>query len=191
MLPIWADMESASTDINRLKNKNLSVKKVNLRFSKLYLLSVYLLTTTCYTDYTEKPKEEKQMANKSMGEIISTLRREKGMTQKELADMLNITDKAVSKWERDIACPDTMTIPKLAEILGVSVEELMNAKSAPATGHKGAGFLINIILKAVPLAMGVAVIVTSLLVELDMKSGFTMLGIGLACIGVYLLKQKE
>ena len=191
MLPIEADMESASTDINRLKNWNLSVKKVNLRFSKLYLLSVYLLTTTCYTDYTEKPKEEKQMANKSMGEIISTLRREKGMTQKELADMLNITDKAVSKWERDIACPDTMTIPKLAEILGVSVEELMNAKSAPATGHKGAGFLINIILKAVPLAMGVAVIVTSLLVELDMKSGFTMLGIGLACIGVYLLKQKE
>ena len=133
----------------------------------------------------------KSMANKSMGEIISTLRREKGMTQKELADMLNITDKAVSKWERDIACPDTMTIPKLAEILGVSVEELMNAKSAPITGHKGAGFLINIILKAVPLAMGVAVIVTSLLGELDIKSGFTMLGIGLACIGVYLLKQKE
>ena len=131
------------------------------------------------------------MANKSMGEIISTLRREKGMTQKELADLLNITDKAVSKWERDIACPDTMTIPKLAEILGVSVEELINAKSAPITGHKGAGFFINIILKAVPLAMGVAVIVTSLLGELDIKSGFTMLGVGLACIGVYLLKQKE
>ena len=84
-----------------------------------------------------------------------------------------------------------MTIPKLAEILGVSVEELMNEKSAPVTGHKGAGFLINIILKAVPLAMGVAVIVTALLGELDMKSGFSMLGIGLACIGVYLLKQKE
>ena len=132
------------------------------------------------------------MANKSMGEIISTLRREKGMTQKELAEMLNITDKAVSKWERDIACPDTMTIPKLAEILGVSVEELMNAKAAPSQGgHKGAGFLINIILKAVPLAMGVAVIVTSLLGELDIKSGFSMLGIGLACIGVYLLRQKE
>ena len=37
------------------------------------------------------------MANKSMGEIVSTLRKEKGMTQKQLADMLNITDKAVSK----------------------------------------------------------------------------------------------
>lgn len=38
------------------------------------------------------------MANKSMGEIISTLRKEKGLTQKEVADRLNITDKAVSKW---------------------------------------------------------------------------------------------
>ncbi len=130
------------------------------------------------------------MANKSMGEIISTLRKEKGMTQKELADMLNITDKAVSKWERDIACPDTMTIPKLAEILGISVEELMNAKSVPTAGHKGAGYLINIILKTVPIAMGIAVIVTSLLGKLDIKSGFTMLGIGLACIGIYLLNQK-
>ena len=131
------------------------------------------------------------MTNKSMGEIISTLRKEKGMTQKELADLLNITDKAVSKWERDIAFPDTATIPKLAEILEVSVEELMNAKAIPASEHKGTGHIINIILKAVPVAMGVAVIVTSLLGELDMKSGFAMVGIGLASIGVYLLNNKD
>ena len=131
------------------------------------------------------------MANKSMGEIVSTLRREKGMTQKELADMLNITDKAVSKWERDIACPDTQTIPKLAEILGISVEELMNVKAAPVAGHRGSAYLVNIILKAVPVAMGVAVVVTSLLGELDIKSGFTMLGLGLACVGIYQLKCKE
>ena len=131
------------------------------------------------------------MANKSMGEIVSTLRKEKGMTQKQLADMLNITDKAVSKWERDIAWPDTQTIPKLAEILGVSVEELMNAKSAPTTGHKGAGYLIDIILKAIPVAMGVAVVVTTLLGELEMKSGFTMLGIGLASLGIYLFEHKD
>ena len=61
------------------------------------------------------------MTNKSMGEIISILRKEKGMTQKEIADRLGITDKAVSKWERDVAYPDTGTIPKLAEILGVTV----------------------------------------------------------------------
>ena len=130
------------------------------------------------------------MENRSMGEIISTLRREKGMTQKELAHMLNITDKAVSKWERDISCPDTQIIPRLADILGISVEELMNAKAFPTTGHRGAEYLMDIILKAVPLAMGVAVAVISLLGKLDMRSGFTMLGIGLACVGIYLLKQK-
>lgn len=131
------------------------------------------------------------MAYKSMGEIISTLRREKGMTQKDIADKLGITDKAVSKWERDIAFPDTATIPKLAEILEINVEELMQAKAVPINGHKGAGYLLNIILKAVPIAMGVAVLITSQLGELDIKSGFTMLGIGLACVGIYLLKQKD
>ena len=131
------------------------------------------------------------MANTSMGEIISTLRKEKGMTQKDIADKLGITDKAVSKWERDVAFPDTATIPKLAEILGVSVEELMQAKAVPVNGHNGAGYLINIILKAVPLAMGVAVTVTSILGELDMKSGFTMLGVGLACVGAYLLRENK
>ena len=131
------------------------------------------------------------MTNKSMGDIICALRKEKGMTQKDLADMLNITDKAVSKWERNIAFPDTATIPKIAEIFGVSVEELMNTKSIPGNRRKGAPYLLNIILKAVPTAMGIAVVVSSLLDELDMKSGFTMLGIGLACVGIYQLKTKE
>lgn len=131
------------------------------------------------------------MANKSMGEIISTLRKEKGMTQKDIADQLGITDKAVSKWERDIAFPDTATIPKLAEILEVSVEDLLQAKAAPVPASSSADRIIHLILKAVPLAMGVAVIVTSMLGELDIKSGFTMLGVGMACIGAYLLKQKN
>ena len=81
------------------------------------------------------------MANRTMGEIISTLRREKGLTQKELGDMLGITDKAVSKWERDIACPDTMTIPNLAEILGISVEELLTAKKPPPPATRGQAIL--------------------------------------------------
>ncbi|MBQ7335911.1 MAG: helix-turn-helix transcriptional regulator [Clostridia bacterium] len=130
------------------------------------------------------------MTNQTMGEIIATLRKEKGMTQKELADLLNITDKAISKWERDVAFPDTATIPKLAKILGISVDDLMNAKAIPSSGHKGAGYFINIVLKAVPLAMGIAVAVTALLGALDVKSGFVMLGIGLACIGAYLLHHK-
>ncbi|MBQ7321266.1 MAG: helix-turn-helix transcriptional regulator [Clostridia bacterium] len=130
------------------------------------------------------------MANKTMGEIISTRRHELGMTQKDLADLLNITDKAVSKWERDVAYPDTGTIPKLAEILGVSVDELMGAKATQTPGHRGAGYLFDLILKAIPLAMGVAVTVTAILGELDLVSGFVMLGIGWICVGIYLLKKN-
>ena len=131
------------------------------------------------------------MNNQSMGDMISTLRKEKGMTQKDLADRLSITDKAVSKWERNLAFPDTATIPGLAEILGISVEELMNAKSIPEHEHKGASYLLNIILKALPTAMGIAVLVSSLLGELDRKSAFTMLGIGLLSVGIYLLRLKD
>ncbi len=131
------------------------------------------------------------MANKSIGKIIRTLRKEKCMTQKELANMLGVTDKAVSKWERDVACPDTLIIPQLAEILGISVEDLLNAKAAPAPESKDTGYLINIILKVIPLAMGIAVAITALLDEIDVKSGFTMLGLGLACVGLYLLKNKK
>lgn len=131
------------------------------------------------------------MNNQTMGDMISTLRKEKGMTQKDLADRLSITDKAVSKWERNLAYPDTATIPGLAEILGISVEELMNAKSIPEHGHKGASYLLNIILKALPTAMGIAVLVSSLLGELDRKSAFTMLGIGLTSMGIYQLRSKD
>ena len=129
------------------------------------------------------------MTNKSMADVIASRRREMGLTQKDLAEKLNVTDKAVSKWERGIACPDTAAIPKLAQTLGISIEELMTAKPADTSGHRGGEYLLSLILKAVPLAMGVAVAVTSILGELDMASGFSMLGIGLACLAVRVLKQ--
>ena len=126
-----------------------------------------------------------------IGSNIAAYRKRAGLTQAGLAEKLNYSDKAVSKWERGMACPDTQLIPKVAEILGISVEELMNAKAVPANGHKGAEYLMDIILKAVPMAMGIAVLVIALLGELDVKSGFAMLGIGLACAGAYLLKGKD
>ena len=129
------------------------------------------------------------MTNKSMADVISSRRKERGMTQKELADKLNITDKAVSKWERGIACPDTASIPRLAQVLGISLEELMQAEPAEASGHRGAEYLTDLILKAVPLAMGIAVAVTALLGELNVTHGLSMLGIGLACLAIRELKK--
>lgn len=129
------------------------------------------------------------MTNKSMAEVISGRRKELGMTQKDLAEKLNITDKAVSKWERGIACPDTAAIPMLAQILGISLEELMNAEPAQKSGGEKTEQVLDVALKAIPLAMGIAVTVLAILGELNMQSGFSMLGIGLACLAVRELKQ--
>lgn len=130
------------------------------------------------------------MHEKTMADVISARRRELGMTQKELAEKMNVTDKAVSKWERGIACPDTAAIPTLAQVLGLSLEELMTAKPQSPSGHKGAAYLTDLILKAVPLAMGIAVTVTTLLGEIDLTHGLTMLGIGLACLALRQLQQS-
>lgn len=62
-----------------------------------------------------------------MGRFIQTLRKERGLTQKALAEQLQITDKAVSKWERGLSCPDITLLPALAAALGVSVSELLGA----------------------------------------------------------------
>ena len=63
-----------------------------------------------------------------MGDLISSVRKSKNMTQKELADLLHVTDKAVSKWERGISCPDIGTLPALADILGISTDELLRCR---------------------------------------------------------------
>ncbi len=127
---------------------------------------------------------------KSIGEMIASLRKKKGMTQNELAEKMNVTDKAVSKWERDLSCPDINTISKLADILDVSVEELLKTKKKenPNTKMKD---LINLIFKAVALAMGIAVVVLNILNQIDIKSSIIMLGIGITCIDIYLLDNKK
>ena len=72
------------------------------------------------------------MNNQTFGATIAALRKAQGMTQLELAEKMGVTDKAVSKWERDLSFPDVSSLPKLAEIFGVSVDELMQVKAAGA-----------------------------------------------------------
>ena len=128
---------------------------------------------------------------KSIGETIASLRKQKGMTQNELAEKMNVTDKAVSKWERDLSCPDINTISKLADILDVSVEELLKAKKKENSNTTQMKDLINLIFKAVALAMGIAVVVLNILNQIDIKSSIIMLGIGITCMAIYLLGNKE
>ena len=114
------------------------------------------------------------------------------MTQFELAEKMGVTDKAVSKWERDLSCPDVNTIPKLAEVFGISVDELMQIKAESQNESKqDVTPMIHMIMKAIALAMGVGVVVLSILKKLDVNSGMGMLGIGLACLAITSLAKKD
>ena len=131
------------------------------------------------------------MTNRSMGEIISTLRKERNMTQKELAAKLHITDKAVSKWERDLACPDINTLPLLAEQLGVSVDTLLSSGTTDRAPAEDIQKIAAVALKAVAMGMGIAVTTLSALGKLQIQTGITMLGVGLASLGLYLFSKPE
>lgn len=68
------------------------------------------------------------MNNENMAQFIQETRKARGMTQKQLAEKLNVTDKAVSKWERGIGCPDISLLSPLAEALQVSTGALLNGQ---------------------------------------------------------------
>ena len=70
--------------------------------------------------------------NETMGNILARLRKEKGMTQEQLANELGISYQAVSKWENELSSPDISALPLLADIFGVSVDALFGRESAKA-----------------------------------------------------------
>lgn len=72
------------------------------------------------------------MEKKTIGGFIAVLRKSVGMTQKDLADKLNVSDKAVSRWERDECAPDLSLIPVIADIFGVTADELLRGERKSA-----------------------------------------------------------
>lgn len=128
------------------------------------------------------------MTKQTMGSLIAALRKENNMTQAELAARMNVTDKAVSKWERDLCCPDTALLPTLAETLGITVEELLyarRAREAPSEAQR----ILGIVLKAVPLAMGVALVMLSMLDHLEADSIGPLAGIAIFCLALDRLRE--
>lgn len=70
---------------------------------------------------------------RSIGNRISQSRKEKGITQEEIAHKLGVSPQAVSKWENDISYPDITLLPKIAEMLGVTVDELLSGETKKDT----------------------------------------------------------
>ncbi len=76
------------------------------------------------------------MDNKKTGDFIAKKRAEKGLSQKELAEMISVTDKAVSKWETGRGFPDVSLLPALSKALGVTVTELVNGEEINESTEK-------------------------------------------------------
>ena len=68
------------------------------------------------------------MDQTKIGELISRFRKEKGLTQLQLGEMIGVSDKAVSKWERGLGCPDVSLLGALSAALGVNIEGILNGE---------------------------------------------------------------
>ena len=76
------------------------------------------------------------MDQSKIGTFIAALRGEHGLTQKELAQMLHISDKTVSKWETGRGLPDVSLMPPLCDVLGISINELLSAERLDETRYR-------------------------------------------------------
>jgi len=72
-----------------------------------------------------------------VGKLIFGLRKEKGMTQKQLADAMNISDKAISKWERGLGCPDVSLLRELSVVLNADIEKILLGDLEPNNADGG------------------------------------------------------
>lgn len=83
------------------------------------------------------------MNENKMGKFIAAERKKKNMTQKNLADKLYVTDRAVSKWERGLSYPDILLLEKISKILGVSVSELLNGEKMESINKEKADDIVK------------------------------------------------
>lgn len=127
----------------------------------------------------------------SLGSVIAKRRKIMLLTQTELANKMGVTAQAVSKWERNQSCPDINTFAKLADILGLSSDELLSLKDNKNIFiTKSANNIVGSILCAVAILMTVAAVVTYLLNIVDNHTSFNMFILGGFCSGLCLLRKK-
>lgn len=136
------------------------------------------------------------MEEKKFSDVIIELRKKKGLTQATLAKKLNITDKAVSKWERGLSYPDITSISSLAKALDVDSSYLIDLckkedSTNPYSNKANINNIINLILNGIGIAMGISVVILNILNELETRDSIIMLGIGQFCLSLSIFQNKE
>ena len=132
------------------------------------------------------------MEEKNLGNTISKLRKEKNMTQLDLAKKLNVTDKAVSKWERGISYPDITTISTLAKVLEVDVSELITLckkEENPYKSKEDTNKLIDTILIIIPFALSIALIVFTIIGNISTEEQMNLITIAILANSIYNLRH--
>lgn len=119
----------------------------------------------------------------AFGEFLYELRKEQGMTQASLAEKLGVTNKAVSKWETGEAMPETSLLLPLAEIFGITVDELLNGRRSGESGAKTAPHQED-----VPVSGGADIITNNLFTrgKDDEPESFSKKLCGVICAAVFL-----
>lgn len=139
------------------------------------------------------------MEKKTIGQFIAILRKANGLTQKELAEKLNVTDKTVSRWERDESLPDLTLIPVLAEIFGVTSDEIlrgervscetMNKEYVTRSTEKTKNHLLNSVRTKFNTrsAVAIAVAIVGLLFAMLCNLAFLRAYVGFFVAGVFFV----
>lgn len=139
--------------------------------------------------------EVERMDNNKIGEFISNRRKENGLTQKDIAEKIGVTNKAVSKWETGEGYPDITSLPIISEALGVTVDELLKGELAEVEvtqDSKSKGeflqvlkevttrFQINTLLSSVLSLVAVVVLILGLIINITVT--IRMIGVGILVI---------
>jgi len=138
------------------------------------------------------------MEKKTIGSFIAVLRKASGMTQQEMADKLNISNKAISRWEREECAPDLMLIPVIAEMFSVSCDELLKGERIVGNvNHEKVSNKIDKQVKQIvkhimsqfktAITFAVAASLIGVILLLAISYGFTKPIIGFSILSVFVL----
>ena len=128
---------------------------------------------------------------KIIGETIARLRKDKGLTQKELADQLYISNKTISKWENGTSLPDIQATIDIAKYFNVSIDELLTGESvlnATLVDKSNTNCSLLIFLNIFIMALNFIFVIVD--VNLALNVGVSILGIFLSLIIILLVKRE-